>query len=232
PGSGSCRIAAAIDGGVTVNSITYVDPTHVSLNISTVGATVGSRTVTITNPDGQTSSAAVFSVASVPANTALPTITGTDAVGSTLSEGDGTWTGFPAPAFTRQWERCDQAGANCGDIAAATGTSYTLVQADAGTTIRVRVTGTNGGGASSAESGQTAVVTGPPVNAVAPTASGTTNVGDTLAAGNGTWTGYPTPTFTYQWKRCDSDGLNCTAIGGATASTYVIALADQGYRLV
>jgi hypothetical protein len=47
------HIAGAISGGVTVNSATYNSPTSVTLNISTVGAPVGAKNVTITNPDGQ-----------------------------------------------------------------------------------------------------------------------------------------------------------------------------------
>jgi hypothetical protein len=47
------HITASVSGGVTVNSVTYVDTTHVTLNVSTVGATVGTHNVTITNPDGQ-----------------------------------------------------------------------------------------------------------------------------------------------------------------------------------
>jgi len=46
------RIAAAIPG-VIVNSVTYTDPTHVTLNVSTVGATAGAKNITVTNPDGQ-----------------------------------------------------------------------------------------------------------------------------------------------------------------------------------
>ncbi len=54
PGTGfSNHISASVSGGVTVDSVTYVDPTQVTLHISTVGATAGSRDVTITNPDGQ-----------------------------------------------------------------------------------------------------------------------------------------------------------------------------------
>lgn len=54
PGTGFAnRIAASVGGGVTVNSVTYTEPTHVTLNISTVGATPGSQYVTVTNPDGQ-----------------------------------------------------------------------------------------------------------------------------------------------------------------------------------
>jgi hypothetical protein len=64
PGAGFAnRITASINGGVTVNSVTYNSTTQVTLNISTVGATVGSKTVTITNPDGQsTSSSTIFDV--------------------------------------------------------------------------------------------------------------------------------------------------------------------------
>jgi hypothetical protein len=59
------RIAGAVSG-VTVNSVTYTDPTHVTLNLSTVGATAGTKTVTITNPDGQAASAAILTVAAAP----------------------------------------------------------------------------------------------------------------------------------------------------------------------
>ena len=41
-------------GGVTVNNVTFADPTHVTFHMSIAGsATEGPRTVTITNPDGQ-----------------------------------------------------------------------------------------------------------------------------------------------------------------------------------
>ncbi|MCI0330826.1 MAG: hypothetical protein L0196_07730 [candidate division Zixibacteria bacterium] len=47
------HISATVSGGVTVNSVTFNSPTSVTLNISTVGASLGSQSVTITNPDGQ-----------------------------------------------------------------------------------------------------------------------------------------------------------------------------------
>ena len=61
-----------------------------------------------------------------------------------------------------------------------------------------------------------------PVNTVAPVVSGSAVVGQTLSCTTGTWTGAPTPTFTYQWQRSGSN------IGGATSSTYVIVSADVG----
>jgi hypothetical protein len=47
------HISATVTGGVTVNSVTYTSPTQVTLNVSTVGASLGAQTITITNPDGQ-----------------------------------------------------------------------------------------------------------------------------------------------------------------------------------
>jgi hypothetical protein len=47
------HITATVTGGVTVNSVTYNTPTQITLNISTVGSTVGPQDVTVTNPDGQ-----------------------------------------------------------------------------------------------------------------------------------------------------------------------------------
>ena len=47
----------------------------------------------------------VSSGATVPVNTALPVISGSTVVGQTLATTSGTWTGFPAPGFTYQWQR-------------------------------------------------------------------------------------------------------------------------------
>jgi hypothetical protein len=54
PGAGfPNHIQAAVSGGVIVNSITYTDPTHVTLNLNTTGASSGPKDVTIINPDTQ-----------------------------------------------------------------------------------------------------------------------------------------------------------------------------------
>jgi len=49
------HISASVDGGgVTVNSVTYNNPTNVTLQLSVAAeALSGTRTVTVTNPDGQ-----------------------------------------------------------------------------------------------------------------------------------------------------------------------------------
>ena len=181
--------------------------------------------VVATNSGGSSSSAtsaatsAVAAAGSVPANTVLPTLSGTPQVGQTLTATNGTWTNSPT-SFTYQWNRAGSA------ISGATASAYVPVSADIGNTLTVSVTATNGFGSSTPA---TSVATGAvidiiPTNSSAPTISGTAQVGQTLTATTGTWTHNPT-SFTYQWNGAG------TAIAGATASTYVPVAADVGNTL-
>jgi hypothetical protein len=137
-------------------------------------ADVGSRLrvrVTASNADGPATAASnatelVTATQPGPPNTQPPTISGQAVVGQTLTANQGSWTGTGL-TFAYQWTRCNPAGAQCADIAGATATSYTLVAADAGNTLRVEVTATNTSGSTTATSAQTAVVT-----AAAPPATG------------------------------------------------------------
>jgi hypothetical protein len=60
-----------------------------------------------------------------------------------------------------------------------------------------------------------------PANTVAPVISGSPTVGSTLTTTNGTWTGFPAPTFGYTWKK---NG----AANGTTTQTYVPIVGDVG----
>ena len=141
----------------------------------------------------------------------------------------GAWTGTPTISYAYQWRRCDTSGASCADIAGATGTSYRLTSADANATIRVVVTAANGAGSTPATTAASArVAAAPPVNTAAPAISGTTRDGGTLTADRGTWTGTPTITYAYQWRRCDAAGANCADIANATNATYTLTSADVG----
>lgn len=64
-----------------------------------------------------------------------------------------------------------------------------------------------------------------PVNTVAPSVTGTALVGQTLSTTDGTWTGIPTPTYSYQWYR------GASAISGATNNTYTLVSADAGQNI-
>jgi hypothetical protein len=83
-----------------------------------------------------------------PTNTVAPTLsTSTPVIGTAITVTPGTWTG--SPTLTYQWQR------NTGswvDIASATSTSYTPVDADWGYALRVVETGTNGAGSAAANS--------------------------------------------------------------------------------
>ena len=167
---------------------------------------------------------------SKPANTALPTISGTTTQGQKLTASNGSWRNAPTSRSYR-WHRCNSSGASCSGISGASSNSYTLVLADVGSTIRVVVTAKNAYGSTSATSRQTVVVKGlppsglPPTNTALPTISGTTTQGQTLTAGSGSWSNSPT-SYAYQWRRCDSSGASCADISGATSSSHVLVLAD------
>ena len=172
--------------------------------------------------------------AAPPANTSPPTISGTAQVAQTLTATNGTWSNAPA-SFAYQWLRCNGGGNSCASVANGTQQTYTLVGADAGSTMRVRVTATNADGSSSAQSAQTAMVaaatsSAAPKNTAPPTISGTAKVGQTLTANEGSWSGNPTG-YAFQWQRCDADVIVCSNVVGATSRTYLVRIADLGYRL-
>lgn len=200
-----------------------------------VGKTI-KAVVTATNATGSasaTSAATATVTTGVPVNTALPVVSGTTTFGQALSATTGTWAGTATITYARQWKRCDAAGGSCTNISGATGTTYTLVLADVGNTIKLTVTATNGVGNTAADAATTAVIGGvAPANTVIPTVTGTATDGQTLTSTAGTWSGAPTPSYARQWKRCDSSGANCTDISGATGTTYTLVSADVDATIV
>jgi hypothetical protein len=148
-----------------------------------------------------------------PVNTVLPVISGSTTLGSVLTTTNGTWINSPS-SFTYQWKR------NATNIGTNANT-YTLVLADSGADITCVVTAINGAGSTSATSNIiTAQTYSAPAIVSAPVISGSTTLGSVLTTTDGVWTGNPTPTFTYQWKR------GATNIG-TNSSTYTLVLADS-----
>ena len=182
-----------------------------------VSADVGSViycSVTATNSAGNSSVITVDTIAVTAAPSVItnPAISGSSAIGSTLTSTTGVWSG--APTFTYQWFR------GTTQISNATNSSYTTVSADANQLISCKITATNSAGFTIATSNNVTVTAAPAVVNV-PVISGGTTVGSVLSATNGSWTNSPT-SYSYQWKK------NNTAISGATTNTYTTLVGDVG----
>lgn len=152
---------------------------------------------------------------SPPATTVPPSISGTPAVGETLTCDPGAWQN--GPAFSYVWLRDGD------QIAGAAASTRTVVAGDAGKTIQCRVRGANTSGAAVAPS---AAVVIPPSPATAPPAqtgpgaiSGTPHVGGVLGCAPGEWSG--APSLSYRWLR------NGVGISGATESEYELTADDR-----
>lgn len=172
--------------------------------------------------------------AAVPQNTSLPSISGAARDGSILSAAKGGWANSPT-SYTYEWQRCDSTGGACVSIGGgATGTRYTVTSTDVDHRIKVSVTATNASGSGTATSRATDVVkaTGSaPVDKTPPAISGTFKEGGTLNVDEGNWTASPSPTFTFQWQRCDATGGGCIDLTGVTAKSYKPVTADVGATL-
>lgn len=151
-----------------------------TLSSADVGAQIAVQ-VTATNSAGspQVVSAPTATVIAAgggnvaPANTALPTISGTAQVGSTLSSTVGSWTGTPTPTYARQWLR------DGSPISGATGATYLLSSADLGAAISVRVVATNSVDSAQATSAPTAAVVAAPADSRARFGVGSATAGVT-----------------------------------------------------
>jgi hypothetical protein len=109
--------------------------------------------------------ATVGLAAEAPRNTALPAVSGTAALGQTLTAQAGTWSADPAPAFTYRWWRCNRNGVGCNAISGATAQTYVVRPADVGRRLRVAVTARNTQGTATARSEATPIVTTLPAGA-------------------------------------------------------------------
>lgn len=154
----------------------------------------------------------------LPARTAVPTmtgaaqLTGSTTIGSTLTVTDGTWSNTPY-GFNYEWLR-DGVVVQWSSINQFTENQYTLSPEDAGKTISVRLTASNGNGSSAV------IVSGPvipipaPENGSLPTIGGLVMEKQVATVNYGNWN-YG-GTFTQQWLL---DGI---PIVGATKSTIAL----------
>jgi uncharacterized delta-60 repeat protein len=162
-----------------------------------------------------------------PTNTSPPTISGAATEGQTLTVNPGAWTGSTPINHSYRWRRCDSEGANCVDIAAATATTYTLIAADVGQTIRARETAANPYGIGSVDSGATAAIKAR-VGAIAGTVrrAGTSAgiAGAAVNCGNG-YSAKTAGDGSYSIPNVPPGGYSCTATAkGYRPSTRNVAV--------
>lgn len=166
-----------------------------------------------------------------PTPTTAPVLSGTPAVGGTLSLSPGTWDHGIVRTATR-WLR--------NGTQVATGSSYAVTAADAGTTITARAVAKKDDYVQPLDAGTvtfdevtydvTAAIPAPPgggtgggsttlTSTKAPSITGAAKVGQTLKADPGTWNADGL-TFAYAWSR------GGTPIAGATGAEYVSIVDD------
>ena len=157
--------------------------------------------------------------------TGAPTISGTLQVGETLTaetSGIADADGLSNVQYEYQWLADDA------DISGATNATYTLVAADEGKVIKVRVSFTDDAGNDETLTGAATDPVAARPNSLAtgaPTISGAAQVGETLTAntsGVADADGLSNVQYEYQWLADDAE------IAGATGLTYTLADSDEG----
>jgi hypothetical protein len=99
-----------------------------------------------------------------PANSAVPTISGTTTFGETLTSTAGSWSNTPT-SYSYQWSRSASSGGTYTNISGATNSTYRLVAADVGQYLKSTVTASNVSGSASATSIATAQIADRSLNA-------------------------------------------------------------------
>jgi hypothetical protein len=203
------------------------------------GADLGSRLrviVTASNTGGSipaSSEASAEVEAGAPLERGAPTITGIPMPGQTLTVSTGSWTGTAPLSYTYEWQRCITevlGNLECTAISSATGSQYTVSEADLERNLRAIVTVTNAEGSAESEATSDEIEPGPPTELSAPSISGATEAGETLYAGNGSWSAREA-SYVYQWESCNAIGSECEPIEGATERAYELGEGDVGTTL-
>jgi hypothetical protein len=212
--------------GSTWTNITSATSSGYAPTVADEGDTLRA-VVTATNPDGtvSASSAATSAVTgAAPADTTVPSISGSAARASTLTGSPGTWSGN-GNTFTYQWQRSADHGSTWTSVAGATSSTYTIAVADESFELRLVVTAANADGTATADSAATATITAsPPANTAAPTMTGTAARASTLTVATGSWSGIGN-VITVQWQRNTGSGF--TNITGQTGNSYTLTVADE-----
>jgi alpha-tubulin suppressor-like RCC1 family protein len=190
--------------------------------------------ITVTSSEG-TDSATSNTIGPILQEPVAPAITvisisGTAQEGETLT-GSVTATGYPTPTISRFWQRWN--GSTWNNIAGATGSTYTLVEADVGTAVRFGATATNSEGSDTDYSSGSGTVDpeneAPIISSVV--VSGTAQEGETLTSSiNYSVAGFPSPTVSRQWQYYDWT-TGWEDISGETSSSITLGPSEVGFKI-
>lgn len=152
---------APIAGQIAEKYIPTASDVGSSIVVS-VTATATGGTATAASAPTVTIAPAGTSPGARPVSLTPPLVNGSFQAGQVLTAQVGTWAGSPG-VFGYQWQRCDATGASCAVLPAGGGPQYTLTPDDIGSTLQLIVTANGSGGATSATSAATPVVTAAPL---------------------------------------------------------------------
>ncbi len=196
-------------------------------NGSCTGATACKAAAGYDGPTGVGSPVGLsaFAITASPADSAVPTISGTAEEGQTLTLTHGTWSHEPT-AYGEHWLLCNSSGAGCTAISGATSSTLTLASNSVGDTIRVQEIASNasGNGAPAFSAPTAAVISNAPaitgftpssgVTASKVTITGTAFTGATAVH----FDGLASPSFTVK----SSTQIEATVPNGAKAGTISV----------
>jgi hypothetical protein len=146
---------------ISGSTVTLIQNGNCVLSANQAGGTTGG--VTYAAASTVTRTFQIRAAATKPSNTgALPSISGTRSIGSTLTALEGSWSdgGSPITGTTFQWQNSVD-GSNWSNIDSATSDSYLISAEDVGKRLRVVVTKTNSIGSQSENSGATTPIPTP-----------------------------------------------------------------------
>ena len=172
-----------------------------------------------------------FTVAAVPANSVIPSISGTKRTGETLTASPGTWSGAPT-SYAYQWKRASTSGGTYTNISSATNSTYVLTDSDIGKFIKVSVVATNANGSSTAElSAATTAISDLPDSAT-PSTSSTTSTSDgyTFTISNySNLYNYSVSASSGSVSR-SADAVTVSGLASSASSTVTISVTRSGYK--
>lgn len=150
----------------------------------------------------------------------------------------GSWSGIEPFTYAEVWESCVKETEVCHAIPGSESSTYLIPAEEVAKvgespyTLRYKLTATNEHGSASAMSEEHEVLAAPAsFRTAGPVLSGEAIEGETLTITDYEIGGYPTPSVSYRWERCDTEGGGCEAIGGANGSSYVLGFEDIGHTI-